>query len=85
MNQATPETPTQDNAGPMDFLNIRRLKFKVGAGIGQTLLEIDPRPIVILVGPINSEKSLALREIEDWYHGPGAGLPASREHTEHER
>lgn len=43
---------------------INRLRFIFGSSKEAEPVDIDPRPITLLVGPNNSGKSLALREIE---------------------
>lgn len=45
---------------------INKLRFAFGSSKLASPLEIDPRPITVLVGPNNSGKSLTLREIETW-------------------
>jgi hypothetical protein len=49
-------------------LRISRLQFKAPGRNGQ-LLDLDPGRILIFVGPNNSGKSLALRELESWSSG----------------
>ena len=52
-----------------ELLNVKRLDFKAGGAPGTSPLTIHPSNITILVGPNNSGKSLALREIESWCMG----------------
>ncbi|QVN12033.1 AAA family ATPase [Burkholderia sp. LAS2] len=47
---------------------IKTITFKAGAAPNSPPLSIDLSPVTILVGPNNSGKSLALREIEQWCH-----------------
>ncbi len=47
-------------------IKIRSLKFKSGKGVNSEPLKIITPNVVILVGPNNSGKSKALREIERW-------------------
>jgi len=51
-------------------INIESIKFKAGSSVSvETPLEILLGSILIFVGPNNSGKSLALREIENWCLG----------------
>lgn len=50
-------------------LKLTNIKFHAGAGPGKPPLETQPGTVVIFVGPNNSGKSLALREIENWCFG----------------
>lgn len=50
-------------------LQIKHIKFRAGSRPGNPPLEIQPSKVLILVGPNNSGKSLALREIESWCLG----------------
>ncbi len=50
-------------------LRLSTIKFHTGSGPGKPALEIEPATVLIFVGPNNSGKSLALREIEDWCFG----------------
>lgn len=50
-------------------LRLSTAKFHAGPGPGKPPLEIKPGTVVIFVGPNNSGKSLALREIENWCFG----------------
>lgn len=51
-------------------LRLRKIKFFSGnKGAGVMPLEIDLGKVLIIVGPNNSGKSLALREIEGWCSG----------------
>lgn len=45
---------------------LNRLRLAFGSSSHADPLEIDPRPITVFVGPHNSGKSSALREIEAW-------------------
>ena len=45
---------------------LNRLRLAFGSSTQAAPLEIDPRPITVFVGPHNSGKSSALREIEIW-------------------
>lgn len=53
-------------AEPLQITNIR---FRFGNTINSPNLEVNPESIIILVGPNNSGKSLALKEIESWCIG----------------
>jgi predicted ATPase len=46
------------------MINFVRVNF--GSSPTAVPLALDPRPITVFVGPNNSGKSLALREIETW-------------------
>lgn len=48
---------------------LSRLKFAGGATPGAEGLEVTPSTVIVFVGPNNSGKSLALREIEAWCIG----------------
>ena len=50
-------------------MKLSALKFKAGREAGAHGLELEPTTVLILVGPNNSGKSLALREIESWCVG----------------
>lgn len=50
-------------------MELNSLKFKAGSEAGSAGLELTPATVLILVGPNNSGKSLALREIESWCVG----------------
>ena len=50
-----------------------KLNFKAGPSKGSASLTVDLAPVTVLVGPNNSGKSLALREIEQWILHPKAG------------
>ncbi len=50
----------------MTTLSIQSLKFKAGSDTHATPLELDIPTVTVFVGPNNSGKSLALREIESW-------------------
>lgn len=45
---------------------INKVRFAFGSSVHTPPLDIDPRPITVLVGPNNSGKSLTLREVETW-------------------
>lgn len=47
-------------------LTITSLEFVSGAAPDTSPLVVEPATVVVLVGPNNSGKSLALREIETW-------------------
>ena len=79
---ATPQAAEQAcSAGPRRYLIIRRrapsfvpigieeMTFAKGPG-GSDPLSVKPTPVVILVGPNNSGKSLALREVEAFCSTP---------------
>jgi len=59
--------------GPLaesSILNIMKIAFKAGESPRSSdQLEVTPGPVLVLVGPNNSGKSLALREIENWCFG----------------
>ena len=51
-------------------INLKSIKFKAGSSVNdETHLEVQLGSILVLVGPNNSGKSLALREIENWCLG----------------
>jgi len=50
-------------------LRVIKIRFHAGPRPGASPLEIQPGSVVIFVGPNNSGKSLALREVEDWCFG----------------
>jgi ABC-type cobalamin/Fe3+-siderophores transport system ATPase subunit len=50
-------------------LKITKIAFQAGESATSPSLEINSSTVVILVGPNNSGKSLALREIENWCFG----------------
>lgn len=50
-------------------LQIKKLRFKAGAKVGVPHLEISPGNLTLFVGPNNSGKSRALRDIEAWNRG----------------
>lgn len=50
-------------------LRLSKIKFRAGAGPDRPPLETAPGTVFIFVGPNNSGKSLALREIENWCFG----------------
>ena len=50
-------------------LTISKLTFDAGPTPGGAGLELPPSTVTVLVGPNNSGKSLALREIELWCNG----------------
>ncbi len=50
-------------------IGFSRIHFTAGPRVGATPLEISPSSLVLLVGPNNSGKSLALRELESWCEG----------------
>lgn len=47
-------------------MQFKRLRFRAGSRPGEEPLEVEPATVMVLVGPNNSGKSLALREIETW-------------------
>lgn len=47
-------------------LRLMKLRFAAGIAPGTRPLEVDVPTTMVLVGPNNTGKSLALREIEDW-------------------
>jgi hypothetical protein len=47
-------------------MRFTRLRFRAGSRPGEEPLEVEPATVMVLVGPNNSGKSLALREIETW-------------------
>lgn len=51
---------------------LNNLKLRFGSSAGQPVLDFDPRPITIFVGPNNSGKSALLREIDSSLENPGA-------------
>lgn len=52
-------------------INLESIKFKAGSSVSdKTPLEVQLGSILVFVGPNNSGKSLALREIENWCLGP---------------
>lgn len=55
-----------------DVLRIKSLKFRAGAREGQPGLQVDTPSVTLIVGPNNSGKSQALREIETWCLGTRA-------------
>jgi hypothetical protein len=46
-----------------------RLSFRAGSAPGSPALDLEPGPVVLIVGPNNSGKSQCLREIEQWCMG----------------
>ncbi|MDB4951459.1 MAG: hypothetical protein JWM27_4108 [Gemmatimonadetes bacterium] len=50
---------------------LRSVKLRFGAGEGEPPLAFEPGPMTVFVGPNNSGKSLALREIEDFLETGG--------------
>src|SRR5690348_10463745 len=46
-------------------LRLTKIKFYAGRTASATALDISPSTVVVLVGPNNSGKSLALRELEN--------------------
>ena len=52
-----------------ESLRLSKFKFYAGRKPGKSPTEIEPGTVVIFVGPNNSGKSLALREIENWCFG----------------
>jgi hypothetical protein len=54
---------------------LRSVVLRFGAGEGEPALSFSPGPMTVFVGPNNSGKSLALREIEDFIES-GGQLPA---------
>lgn len=50
---------------------LRRVTLRFGAGDHQPALAFEPGPMTVFVGPNNSGKSLALREIEDFLESGG--------------
>lgn len=51
-------------------INLEAIKFKAGSSVAdQNPLEVKSGSVLVLVGPNNSGKSLALREIENWCLG----------------
>jgi ABC-type cobalamin/Fe3+-siderophores transport system ATPase subunit len=53
-------------------LKLGRLKFRVGSAPGAAPVEVTASPVIVLVGPNDSGKSLTLREIEQWCKGNAA-------------
>ncbi len=51
------------------IFTLKRLRFRAGANPQASPLDIRPGTVTILVGPNNSGKSAALREIEAWCRG----------------
>ena len=61
---------TSNSPLPSGSLRITELEFKAGLSSGSIpLLDVVLGPVLVLVGPNNSGKSLALREIENWCFG----------------
>lgn len=50
-------------------LRLGKITFKAGSSPGMAGLVLEPSTVVVLVGPNNSGKSLALRELEEWCTG----------------
>jgi len=50
-------------------LNIRSLRFRSGSTEGAEALDVTTPSVTLLVGPNNSGKSSALKELESWAHG----------------
>ena len=66
--KASPDSPAQDiDVRPQ--ITFENVTFSDG-----TLVEIEPRDVIVLVGPNNAGKSLALRELHDYV----GGAPQSR-------
>ena len=64
--------PAPGPAVPHDMLKTITLRF--GAGEGAEPLEFAPGPMTVFVGPNNSGKSLALRELEAFIETGGEGV-----------
>ena len=60
-------------------MKLNKITFRAGQSAGCPPLEIKPSTVILLVGPNNSGKSLALREIESYCKGQNApyGQPQS--------
>lgn len=54
-------------------LNLSRIELRSGPRAGEPPLQIPVSTVTIFVGPNNSGKSLALRDIEQWCIGSGSG------------
>src|SRR5215207_10162507 len=50
-------------------LRLTHMNFYAGPSPGAEALEIEPSTVVVLIGPNNAGKSLALREIDLWSSG----------------
>ncbi|HEV7586531.1 MAG TPA: AAA family ATPase [Longimicrobium sp.] len=53
---------------------LKTVDFRFGAGEGEPGLSFSPGPMTVFVGPNNSGKSLALRELEDFIESGGESL-----------
>jgi hypothetical protein len=53
---------------------LKTVEFRFGAGEGEPGLSFSPGPMTVFVGPNNSGKSLALRELEDFIESGGESL-----------
>lgn len=60
-------------------IRIKEITFFAGKTINDTELKVKPSSVTVVVGPNNSGKSLALKELEDWCYGDDSGRKIIKE------